>query len=116
MEQNLIGTWVFTQTWSGTPPYSYNAEFNPNGTIQIKDGHTEFFGTYQVLLGTNQISLAIANFNDSDGMPQSITAYAGTIWGQNMGGLAQGAAITDAGDSTQQGTWSASRPLVKIVK
>lgn len=114
MDQDLLGTWVITQTWNGDQPYSFNANFLANGTIIVTQGEAEFFGTYQVLYGTNQIALAIANFNGFDGFPQSITAYTGNVWGQYMGGLAQGAATEGETDSTTQGTWSAARPLLEV--
>lgn len=115
MNEDLYGSWLITQTFTGDQPYQYEATFNENGTITVTFGELEFFGTYQVLTGTNQIALAIANFNGFDGAPQSITAYTGNVWGQNMGGLALGAS-GGGSDASTFGTWSASRPPLIIEK
>ncbi|MEN0049257.1 MAG: hypothetical protein AAF806_19515 [Bacteroidota bacterium] len=98
---NLSGTWRFTQKWGSSQPYSFDADFKTDGTIVINSGGVTFNGTYAILGSSNQIALAIADFQ---GTPQSITSYVGNIVGGAMGGEAVGDSI---GGSSVQGTWSA---------
>ena len=100
-QSNLEGTWKFTQSWGGGQPYSFLADFSANGEISINNGM--FFGTYAILGQTNQISLAIADFNGNE---KSITAYVGNIMGGAMGGQARGAKV---GGNTSDGVWSAQK-------
>ncbi len=89
-----------SQAWKGKKPYKFPADFGANGTITVEGG---FFGTWTVLGTSNQVSLAIANFQG-----QSITSYCGNVVGPAMGGQMTGASPNGP---VFQGIWSAVQQL-----
>ena len=93
---SLAGTWIMTNAWTGAPPYRFPATFGADGTITIPGG---FFGTWTVLGGSSQVSLAIADFTG-----KTITSYCGNVAGGAMGGQMTGGS---PGGGTSQGIWSA---------
>jgi hypothetical protein len=95
----MEGTWIITQVWDGIPAYKFSANFAANGTITVEGG--KYFGVWDQLGSSNQIGLAIANFEQS-----SITSYVGNIVGPAMGGQMTG---STKGGTPIKGVWSANR-------
>ncbi|MDC0711104.1 hypothetical protein POL68_21725 [Stigmatella sp. ncwal1] len=94
----MEGIWTITQTWQGIPAYKFSATFAANGTITVDGG---YFGVWDRLGNSNQVSLAIANFGQS-----SITAYVGNVVGPAMGGQMTGCT---KGGTPLHGEWSAAQ-------
>jgi len=94
----MEGTWIITQEWNGIRRYKFLATFAADGTITVGGG---YFGVWDRLGSSTQISLAIANFAQS-----SITAYVGNVVGHAMGGQMTGCT---KGKTPVKGAWSAVR-------
>lgn len=107
--ENLTGPWILWQEWEGVVSYYFEINFNEDGTITIP-GAPYFYGTYVQLEDSNEISLAIGQF---EGV-QSITSYVGIAAGNVMGGQMQGVEVLQSGAS---GSWGATRiPILDLEK
>ncbi|MEM7587237.1 MAG: hypothetical protein AAF560_27855 [Acidobacteriota bacterium] len=98
----LAGTWQLHHQW-GEHGYNITAKFGADGSITVKGG---FFGTWTVLGTSNQVALAIANFDRGSQFFGSVTSYAGNVSGGVMGGQMKGG---KRGGTISQGTWHGIR-------
>ena len=99
---SLEGTWRIHQNWGGHG-YNITAKFGADGSILVEGG---FFGTWTVLGSSNQVALAIANFESGSPFFGSVTSYAGNVAGDVMGGQMKGG---KRGGRISNGTWSGVR-------
>lgn len=104
IRMDFEGSWKITQKWHGIPSYSFEMKISKSGVITIPGGFT---GTLLTLGSSNQMSMAIANFNG-----QSITSYVGNIIGTSMGGEALG---LGSNGTVTQGDWSAQKSEDSVI-
>lgn len=89
------GSWIVTQSWKGLPTYKFTMTVNKLGVITVNGGYV---GVINELGTSSFLSMAITNYAE-----KSVTAYAGNIAGQAMGGTMSGT----QGNKLVSGIWSA---------